>query len=188
MASDPSTTFWGELSACEHFVQFYQDDQAFVGTLADFIADGLSAGEAVVLIATPRHRDEVEANLLVMGIDATTAKAQDRFIALDAKETMDKFLVNGWPDDIRFTAVVTEIIARAKRTGTKVRVFGEMVALMWAEGHCGATVRLEHLWTAMCQRESFPLFCAYPKAGCTENASESMARVCAAHSRVLTAD
>ena len=90
---------------------------------------------------------------------------------------MDKFLVNGWPDDIRFTAVVTEIIGRANRTGRKVRVFGEMVALMWAEGHCGATVRLEHLWTAICQRESFPLFCAYPKTGFPENDSDSMARV-----------
>jgi MEDS: MEthanogen/methylotroph, DcmR Sensory domain len=184
MTSDLSETLWGELSACEHFVQFYEDDRAFVGTLAIFIAGGLSAGEAAVLIATPRHRDDVEASLLAMGIDTTAAKAQGRLITLDAKETMDKFLVNGWPDDIRFTAVVTEIISRATRTGRKVRVFGEMVALMWAEGRCGATVRLEHLWTAMCQRESFPLFCAYPN-GLTENASESMARVRAAHSRVL---
>jgi hypothetical protein len=185
MASDASVTFWGELSACEHFVQFYEDDQAFIRTLADFIAGGLQARETAVVIATPRHREELEANLVAMSFDIEAAKAQDQFISLDAKETMDKFLINGWPDDRLFTDVITKIITRANRTGRKVRVFGEMVALMWAQGHCGATVRLEHLWTAKCERESFPLFCAYPKAGFTENASESMARVCAAHSRVL---
>jgi hypothetical protein len=34
---------------------------------------------------------------------------------------------------------------RGTRHGRKVRAFGEMVALMWARGECGATVMLEHL-------------------------------------------
>ena len=28
------------------------------------------------------------------------------------------------------------------------RAFGEMVALLWAKRHIGATVRLEHLWNS----------------------------------------
>src|SRR5688500_19228341 len=52
-----------------------------------------------------------------------------------------------------------------------VRAFGEMVAVLWANGHNGATVRLEHLWHAFCQSEAFSLFCAYPKTGFTQDAS-----------------
>jgi hypothetical protein len=69
-----------------------------------------------------------------------------------------------------------------------VRVFGEVVALMWARGYCSVTVRLEHLWTEFCQKESFALFCAYPRMGFTEDPAQSIAHICAAHSKVLAAN
>jgi hypothetical protein len=101
------------------------------------------------------------------------------------KETLAKFTVGEWPDDDLFKTAVTEILARATRAGRKVRVFGEMVTLLWAKGDCGATVRLEYLWHQICQEEWFALFCAYPKVGLTEDPSQSIARVYAAHSKVL---
>jgi hypothetical protein len=58
------------------------------------------------------------------------------------------------------------------------------VALMWADGDCGATVRLEHLWSRLCTQESFSLFCAYPKTGFTERATDAIQAVCAAHSKL----
>jgi hypothetical protein len=96
-------------------------------------------------------------------------------------------MVNGWPDDARFKAVIGEILDRARQGGREVRAFGEMVALLWAEGYCAATVRLEHLWQRICEDESFSLFCAYPKTGFTEDPIDSITRVCAAHSKVLAA-
>jgi hypothetical protein len=60
-----------------------------------------------------------------------------------------------------------------------------MVALLWAQGHSGATVRLEHLWHSLCQEEAFALFCAYPRTGFTQDATESIKEICETHSRVL---
>jgi hypothetical protein len=60
-----------------------------------------------------------------------------------------------------------------------------MVALLWAQGHSGATVHLEHLWHALCAAESFALFCAYPKNGFTQDAAASMQEICEAHSKVI---
>jgi hypothetical protein len=181
------SAFWAELSACEHFVQIYEADDVFVDTLVGFVSGGLKEGHAAVVIATPVHRQELERRLTEMGLDVAAARACDQFICLDAEETLAKFMVDGWPDKDRFTSVVSDLLDRARRNGRQVRAFGEMVAVMWAKGYHGATVQLEHLWQHICQSESFALFCAYPKAGFTENASASIAKVCAAHSKVLAA-
>jgi hypothetical protein len=181
-------TFWAELSPCEHLVQIYESDETFLGTLADFIGTGLFEGQACAVIATPVHRHDLDGRLKAMGIDVSLMKSQDRLISLDAEETLKAFMVNDWPDEQLFRKVVGDLIKRGRRTSPKVRVFGEMVAVMWAKGHCGATVQLEHIWSAVRREEEFSLFCAYPKAGLTEkNASASMATICAAHSKVLTA-
>ena len=65
------------------------------------------------------------------------------------------------------------------------RAFGEMVALLWAKGQVGATIRLEHLWNKFCARHTFSLFCAYPQSGFTQDASESVVHICQAHSKMI---
>lgn len=179
--------FWGEMSACEHFVQIYENDTVFMDTLEGFIRGGLTTGEAVIVIATQAHLTALEERLTANGIDITAARGQDQYIPLIAEETLAKFMVNGWPNDERFTSVIMDVLARAQCNGRKVRAFGEMVALLWAQGHSAATVRLEHLWNDLCNQKSFSLFCAYPQVGFTEKASESIAHVCAMHSKVIAA-
>jgi len=177
--------FWAEMSACEHLVQIYEDDIVFLDTLEGFIRGGLLTGEAVIVIATQAHLAALEERLAANGIDVTASRAYDQYIPLNAEETLAKFMVNGWPNDELFASVITNVLARGQRNGRKVRAFGEMVALLWAQGHSAATVRLEHLWNELCHQKSFSLFCAYPQVGFTEKASESIAHVCAMHSKVV---
>jgi hypothetical protein len=188
MGQSDVNAFWAELSACEHFVQIYDSDNEFLHTLTDFVSGGLGAGEAVVVIATERHRHELQDRLTAKGIDVTAARRDDRYIDLDAEETLSRFMINGWPDDDLFESVIQGVLRQARGLERrKVRAFGEMVALMWANGHSGATVRLEFLWQQLCEKKLFRLFCAYPKTGFTEDPAESMARVCEMHSKVLAA-
>src|SRR5690242_2776289 len=105
MSQKTVNAFWGEMSACEHFVQIYDEDGVFMDTLANFIGDGLAKGEASIVIATPQHRRELDCRLAAKGLDVPAAQSQDQFISIDAQETLDRFLVNGWPDDRRFAAV-----------------------------------------------------------------------------------
>lgn len=176
--------FWGEPSACDHTVQIYEDDDAFLDALEGFVAAGIRQGDAIILIATPAHLEGLEQRLEASGFDVAAAIVRDQYIALDAKRALSKFMVDGWPDEVLFEKFVDGLLARAKGNHRKVRAFGEMVALMWAEGQCGATVRLEHLWTRLVHQESFSLFCAYPKTAFTEDANDAIAQVCAAHSRL----
>lgn len=186
MAQRDLSAFWAELSACEHFVQVYEDDDAFLGTLSDFVCNGLNHGDAAVVIATEGHRRGLETRLAARGVDVAGYVQRGRYIALDAEQTLARFMVNGWPDDDLFTSVIQGILRQARGTdGRRIVAFGEMVALLWARGYSAATVRLEYLWKEICEKKLFRLFCAYPKIGFTENPADSIARVCELHSKVL---
>jgi hypothetical protein len=180
-----SQVFWGEIAPCEHIAQFYENDGVLIDTLTGFVAGGLERGESTIVILTPDHLRSLEERLFRNNIDLPCALIEDRYIALDAEETLAKFMVGRWPDDQLFAELVDRLIQRATANGRRVRAFGEMVVLLWARGDTAATVRLEHLWQQICQRKSFSLFCAYPKAGFTKDPEESLAEICAAHTRVI---
>lgn len=183
----PVDIFWGEMSPCEHFVHIYESDGVFMDTLESFISDGLRVGDATVVIATATHLHTLEHRLKASNLDLVAARWRGQYIPMDAEKTLSEFMVSGWPDDVLFADVIHGVIQRAQRDGQSVRVFGEMVALLWAQGHHGATVRLEHLWGELCQSKTLALFCAYPRAGFTKDAALSMSEVCAAHTRVIAA-
>jgi hypothetical protein len=178
--------FWAEMSAREHFVQIYQDEEVFVDTLASFVNGAFKEGFTALVIATPAHRRKLEERLMQSGHDLAALQVQDQYISLDAEAMIGKFMINGSADDERFFQVAIDILARATKNGRKVRAFGEMVAVMWAKGFYGATVKLEYLWHQLCTEYSFTLFCAYPEIGFAEHGSEAIAHICAAHSKILT--
>jgi hypothetical protein len=191
------THFWGEVSPSERLVQIYKDDEVFLDSLEGFVGGGIKAGDGVVVIATPSHLEALEHRLMTRGIDAGKARDSGQYLPLDARETLAKFMVDGplkdgkksWPDTQRFHAVVAEVIERAsKRTDgspRRVRAFAEMVAVLWADGLTGATVRLEHLWQEFCQKSGLCLFCAYPRPYITNDPEASMKEICDTHSRVV---
>jgi DcmR-like sensory protein len=180
-----TSVFWGELPPCEHVAQFYTDDGVLLESLTSFAGGGLKAGESVILIATPEHLECLQERLMAAGIDVNGAIDEGRYIVLDAEETLASFMVKDWPDKELFGAMVEGLIRRATANGRTVRAFGEMVALLWARGQLTATVRLEYLWHQFCKSHEFALFCAYPKAGFTKSPKDSLAEICAAHSRVI---
>ena len=173
------------ISPSEHIVQIYEDSSAFLDFLEGFVAGGLVAGDAVIIMGTPVHLVSLEARLAKRGINLFEALAADQYIALEAEKTLAKFMRNGWPDEDLFRKLVTTLLGRAKTGGRSVRAFGEMVAILWAQGNNGATIQLEHMWHRLCHEEMFSLFCAYPKSGFTQDASISIKEICDTHSRVV---
>ncbi len=180
-----ASIFWGELAPSEHIAQFYSDDEVLLGSLTSFVGGGLRSGESVILIATPEHLDFLRQRLAGAGVDVDGAILEGHYIALDAEHTLASFMVRDWPDKELFGGLVDELIRRAAVNGRPVRAFGEMVALLWARGQMAATVRLEYLWHQFCKSHEFALFCAYPKAGFAKSSKESLAEICAAHSKVI---
>jgi hypothetical protein len=179
--------FWAEMAACSHCVQIYDDDAAFLDALEGYVLSALRLNEAVIIIATDAHMRLLARRLQLAGVDLPAAMARDQFVGVDAHEALAMFMRDGWPDDLLFLSLVRTLLKRARAGHRKVRAFGEMVALLWANGEREATIRLEHLWALLCKSDEFDLFCAYPRAGFTQDAEQSMIDVCLAHSIVFNA-
>jgi hypothetical protein len=177
--------FWGEIAPCDHVVQIYNENDILLDSLEGYVGGGIRSGDGVIVIATRPNLDALKTRLLSKGVDLNDASEQEQYIALDAEETLSRFMMNGWPDNELFMEVISNLIRQARGKGRRVRAFGEMVALLWARGDTAATVRLEYLWSALCQKEDFSLFCAYPKAGFTQDVGQSISAICATHSHVF---
>ncbi|HYC86136.1 MAG TPA: MEDS domain-containing protein [Chryseosolibacter sp.] len=182
-----SKVFWSEIAPCDHVVQIYDNDDQFLNILSEFVADGMRADDCVILIVTHMHMEQLTSKLSQSGIDIEAATKSKQLIALDAEQTLSQFMVNGWPDETRFTKVIGELLHEARLQSRQVRAFGEMVAILWAKGFSGATVQLEALWNKFIHQQTFTLFCAYPRSGFTENATESMLDICKTHTKVISA-
>jgi DcmR-like sensory protein len=145
-----------------HLVQFYDaDPAALVANVAGFIDDGLQAGESVVVIATPEHRD---AFLSALGAGRSLRDARSRrLVLLDAEATLEQFMMDGQPDWRRFENVVGGTIRGLRRAkpGAGLRAYGEMVGILWAAGQADAAVQLEKFWNVLLGGTEFTLFCGY---------------------------
>ena len=171
----------------DHQVQFYEEDAFLIDELSDFIGAGLEGGQAGIVIATQAHRADLAERLSARG---ASAHVSDRYVALDAAETLSTFMVDGWPDEQRFARVMKNLLRRTAQNGNRqVLAFGEMVALLWAEGKHEAAIRLEELWNDLAKTESFSLLCAYPIQDFSrEEHGTFFHHICKAHSHVRPAE
>ena len=176
-----------------HAVQFYSDATFLVDSLSRFMGSVIGAGDSGVVIARPWIRDQLASRLTGRGFNLEKTAAQGRYVALDAAETLGRFLRNGWPDEKLFVEFMGPLITRAKAAAggehARVALFGEMVALLWGDGKTEAALRLEELWNQIAQSHSFSLLCAYPLSSFyLSDHSDTFLKICAEHSAVLPAE
>jgi PAS domain S-box-containing protein len=169
-----------EFAQADHLVQFYEADALLIDRLGTFVGEGLTHNESVIVVATPEHLAALESRLRSDGLGDRLESADGRYVRLDAADTLAHFLVDGVPDPQRFEAVIGELV-RSAGQARSVRVFGEMVAILWARGESAQALALEHLWDELQKRERFTLFCAYPSAAFTADPRHRRQDVCDLH-------
>jgi anti-sigma regulatory factor (Ser/Thr protein kinase) len=173
----------------DHTVRFYGGDDELAAAVGGYLAEGIRQGDGVLVVATAPHRRMFEAALAGAGIDVVRERAAGRLLTEDAAELLGRFLTGGELDPERFQSVVSGLIGRAAAGGRPVRVYGEMVAVLWDAGHVSSAVKLEDLWNGLGARYRFALLCGYPSRvmSGTDNA-EAVREVCQLHSAVVAAD
>jgi hypothetical protein len=65
-------------------------------------------------VATQAHREALERRLQARGLSTAKAIRQGRYIVLDAAETLQKFMVEGFPDAVRFREVLSSVVVSAR--------------------------------------------------------------------------
>ena len=174
------------LASGDHVVQFYDGEEDLLALVGSYLSAAVLDGEAVIAIASGDHIPVLTAALEDCGADVEGARGGGVFEILDAGEVLSRFMVDGMPSPEAFDSSVGVLVRAAAATGRPVRAFGEMVALLWAEGNQAAAVELERLWNGLQQETPFALFCGYPMHLMAAGTSaESFGEVCHLHSQVL---
>jgi hypothetical protein len=169
-----------------HVVLFYRDDAELARRVSEFVLRAGYNGGTAIVIATQDHRRLVEERLVRAGVDVEAARAAGSYLALDAAETMRRFVATDWPSPASFWETVTPLIRPAADADEPVHVFGEMVSLLWEAGHVNAAVELEAMWNELASQYPIILLCGYPaRAVGGEHHQEALAEVCQAHTAVL---
>lgn len=153
-----------------HIVYPYTDEARVVSTVGHYVSGGLSHGDAVILILSENHRERVIDYLKADTFAVERLESSGQLAFLDAIEMLDLFMVGGLPDAERFRSLIGKILERASRdvaTGRHrhIRMFGEMVSLLWRSGNHDAALRLEQLWNEAIEGRPICLLCTYELDG-----------------------
>jgi MEDS: MEthanogen/methylotroph, DcmR Sensory domain len=174
---------------CGHIVYPYTDESHVAEAVCLFASSGLRKGEVVILVMSAGHCKPIRHRLEAEGFNLAHLEKAGLLVCKDAKDLLSTFLADGKLDEVGFKNAIGNLIEKAKmprgsRPGRHVRVFGEMVDLMWKDD-LQNTHRLEELWNEVIEAHSVPLLCAYSLAGIKP--SESPAALLSCHSHTIAA-
>jgi hypothetical protein len=173
----------GEAAPCDHVLELYDDDEAQVAALVQFAAGGLESGDGVVVIAQPAHLRALHHRLGARD-QLLPAIERDQYIPVDAEHLLAEFMDDGWPDRARFEGLVDDLLTRGRGHGRRVRIYSELVSVLWAQGNEAAAVRLEQLWEQRCRQQRFRLLCVYPRGPFVAGSPAAAREVCETHTFV----
>ncbi len=172
----------------DHVVLFYRDEQELTERVSEYLLPAVQDGGVAIVVATPDHRRSFDRHLAAAGVDVAAARARGVYLAPDARETMRGFMVADWPDPGGFWQAISPLLRQAAKAGRPVRVFGEMVSLLWDAGLTDAAIEVEAMWNELGGQYPFSLLCAYPArpVSCAHHL-DALTEVCGVHTRVIGA-
>ena len=168
-----------------HAVLFYRDDDELADRVGRYLAAGLSSGSAAIVLATTPHRTAITGRIAALGTDVARCQQHEDLVLLDAGEVLDRFLIGGRVDPADFEQQVGGLVRHAAAADRPVRIFGEMVALLWAAGQVSAAVELEILWNELRAFVPFSLLCGYPaRYSSGQQHADALDEMCRLHTLV----
>jgi signal transduction histidine kinase len=173
----------------DHGVQFYQDDAFLVEVLVAYVDQSLQHCAGILLIVTADHGDAVLRAGRSRGLPCDAALDRGQLLMLDASATLAGLLDGGAPDPMAFERKIRPLVELLLARYGSVRVYGEMVDLLWRSGQREATMALESLWNRMLVGLPVELLCGYHLDGFTSDSDfESFQGICQAHGQIHACD
>jgi hypothetical protein len=174
------------LGSHRHVVQFYDRDEELTENAGDYLAGAIAEGGAAVIVATPGHCAGFEARLAAGGVNVGAARRDGSLVCLDATRIAGRLTSGGQVDLAAFGTQFRPAILAAGEAPGPVRIYGEVVALLWAAGQVNAALELEGLWNDLGRETPFSLFCGYPRHLVDSSQHQgAVAEVCRLHTAVV---
>lgn len=140
-----------------HSARFYASNAARVQGIAHYLAEGLDRQEGVMLICSIENRD-----LVFKAVGRIFSNEDwDRIHYMDANEALTNILVEGSISGPAFQKHIYSRIRDLIKKHGRVRVYGDIVDELAAEGNDDAVLDLEDEWHRALERTTFQLHCGY---------------------------
>jgi len=171
-----------------HLCQISVDPTLLATSVARFASAGLRRGDAVLLIAPHDRARSILASIVKGGVDAEDARASGQLLLVDPDSTLATCMRGGSPDLERLKGTARRMLLNVARERTPVvRVYGEMVSMLWQQGYPRIAIELEEYWTELAQNHSLAVFCSYTIDALTNDAYLSdLSEIGRTHSAVLS--
>jgi hypothetical protein len=170
----------------EHLIQLFDGPESLGSGVAEFLAQGLAQHSHVLVVARPQHVEMITRQLAKAGHDPAALTVERRWIVLDARASLARFMRGGAPDAVLFESAVGDLVRRlAAESDGPLHVYGEMVDILAEEGSYAAVEALEGLWNELAATESFSLLCGYASSHfAAPKGSARLRAICHHHTRV----
>jgi AcrR family transcriptional regulator len=145
----------------------FRGPRQLVGAVLDFVREGIARGEAVILIASPRHALRFRRRLAAEKAGHRALEREGRLSLVDSDAFLESVVRRGSPDRGRFREAALGLLRGARARWSRVRVYDETTDRLLHEGNLAAATRLEALWDEVIQEEGIGLLCGYPLCGAT---------------------
>lgn len=165
-----------------HVAQFYDSDDELTEAVASFLAEAIRSGGAAIVIAEPGHRAGFAQALAARDIAVAATRRGGVLIERDAARTLARLTPRQGLDPVAFETVIGALLRKARRRGGPIRVYGDMVGLLWRHNQTGRALVLESLWNELGSRDQFLLFCGSPQPAPRQ--ADAASQVAGLHSAV----
>jgi hypothetical protein len=159
-----TTTLLTDPEPHSHIVYPCADEKLIGEAVVTFASAGLRQGDAVILLTTKPRRQLIEDRLSKESFDVKNLQDTGQLAFIDAATMLSELVLDGTPNAGEFKGAVERAIDRAASDGhahRKVRIFGEMVSLLYGANQIPAAEKLEEFWNQLVASRSISLFCAY---------------------------
>jgi DcmR-like sensory protein len=171
-----------------HAVRFYENEKSLAQIVAEFLAEGLAAGHPGIVVASPSQRASIVRELVARSLDVVQLQRSNDLLLLDGKDTLAAFMPDGRLDAEAFTNIMCEAIKSVcrGRVDCTVRIYGQMVDILWQDGQQHAALRLEMLWNQLAHAQALSLMCGYAMGHFYKDVDVD--DVCNHHTHVISAN
>jgi hypothetical protein len=141
-----------------------------------------------MVVATASTRASIVEELTARSLDVVELQRSGDLLLLDAAETLSTFMIDDKPDARKFREQMCRLIEGSSRgrTTRTIRIFGQMVDVLWQDGKRDAAIRLEVLWNRLARSEAFSLLCGYAIGSFYKDAG--FEHICRQHSHLVSTD
>lgn len=166
-------------------MSYFADEAQLGAEVAAFVAEGLQRGEPAIVLTCPAHRAGIAEELRRRAIDLEAAVREGDLLLMDAEEMLATLMNGGdMPDAAIYHRDVGAAVASLLRGRPgPVRIFGDMVDLLWRRGQHDAAIRIEMLSNQLAVLHPVTVICGY-SMGHFIKRTEKLERVEQLHGRL----